>query len=364
MRQDLAHRKMVDARPSAPFISGDSMEFTMVMAHFDAATDSAYISSKDKLQELLHWFGGEPKKIVSNHYMSQDKDLALAMARSELESIYKENRDSFDSAVDRIVKGPQLSENDYNAHVSLYTKLREAQTIVSVSSNPNEFDRRDIIRRILNSRLIHLRTRFWREDKKSRDETGRDFGFDDFMRELNAWISILRAQGVDEEPEDEKKTQQKKPANIHNTSVTQQQRKKQYNSTAQSPPRAQHQLSDSFCPFCRGRHEVANCIELSNQHVDQRVKMLMEKNLCFHCFEPGHRAGSCKNKPRCDSCGGRHATLMHGRKFEERPARSNLSADSVPFRPFRQQNDTQQQAPAPASGANVEGTPAPTAPML
>ena len=187
------------------------------------------------------------------------------------------------------------------------------------------------------------------------------------MRELNAWISILRAQGEDAEPEEQKETkqQQKRPAGINNTSVQQQKKKGLYSGAHNSPPKQQHQLSDTYCPFCRGRHVVANCIELSNQHVDQRVKMLMEKNLCFHCFEPGHRAGTCKNKPQCGECGGRHATLMHGRKFEPRPARSNLSADSLPFRPFRQQNDTQQAPPTSSSGAEgAEGASAPPAPVL
>ena len=124
---------------------------------------SKFISSKGKLRELLHWFAGEPKKIISNHYMARDKDLALAMARSELESIYKQTKDSFDAAIERILQGPQIDENDYAAHVSLYTKLREAQTVINASSNPNEFDRRDIIRKILNARLVHLRTRFWRQ---------------------------------------------------------------------------------------------------------------------------------------------------------------------------------------------------------
>ena len=359
--QDLAHRKMTDARPQIPFKSGNSMEFSMHMALFDAATKSEFISNGDKLQELLHWFEGEPKKIVANHYMSQDKEMALALAKSELESIYKESQDSFDAAIAQITKGKQLHKNDYNGHISLYAQLREAQMVVGASTCSSEFNRRDVIRNILNSRIAHLKQRFWREDQKCHRASGRFFNFNDLLIELNAWIAILRAQGDVYVEDNEKKPQQqqqqqKNSANVANTRVQQQQapqgRKNGYaSSISGSPPRQQQQLSD-FCPFCRGRHEVSACQELGKKSVDERVKMVAEKRLCFHCFQANHIARNCTDKPSCGTCGGKHATLMHGRKFEDpRATRSNLSANSMPFRPFTAPNG---QNSAPPTAASAE----------
>ena len=176
---------------------------------------------------------------------------------------------------------------------------------------------------------------------------------------------------VDVEQEKERSQQQpqqhhKKPANINYTSAQPgNQTKKGYSNKTKSPPKPQPKLSTTPCPFCSTSHEVANCQLLGTKSVDQRVKMLMDKQLCFHCFQPNHTARTCENRPRCDTCNGRHATLLHGRTFEERPARSRLSADSVPFRPFRQQGDAQQQPSTNASNVDpASNDAAPSAPML
>jgi hypothetical protein len=345
--KDLAYRRMVDARPREPFARGSSIDFTMHMALFNAATDDRTLNSGDKLQEMLQWFAGDAKRIVQNHYMSRDKDMALASAISELESIYKESRDSFSATIQRISRGKQIAANDHDGHVALYSELREAQTVVKVSASPDEFNRRDIIRQVLASRLTHLTDRFWREDEKSTRREGRPYGFEDLLREIGIWISILRAKGVDYAAPEKKAPQ---IAAVTSSNVSEKKKSTYNNVVAHSPPKTQPQAVQ--CNLCGTRHSTQDCNVLGEQSVEQRVETLMKKGLCFHCMCPGHSARMCTDKPICAKCGKRHATLLHDRKYDapQQRARSNLSSSALPFRPTTSSTANPSTTPASASG--------------
>ena len=38
---------------------------------------------------------------------------------------------------------------------------------------------------------------------------------------------------------------------------------------------------------------------------------MKEKNLCYGCLKSGHNSKDCRNRHSCDSCKGRHPTLLH-----------------------------------------------------
>ena len=50
-------------------------------------------------------------------------------------------------------------------------------------------------RQLFQSRLAHVSDRFLRAD----DKEGRCFDFDDFLTELQGWLSILRAKNIEED---------------------------------------------------------------------------------------------------------------------------------------------------------------------
>ena len=83
----------------------------------------------------------------------------------------------------------------------------------------------------------------------------------------------------------------------------------------------------------------------------------MEKRLCFHCFGPDHSAKDCKEKPNCDKCGKKHATLLHDRQFK--PKQNN--GDSLTFRQFGRLIPPNEEAiAAAASAAAAAAAAAPT----
>ena len=81
----------------------------------------------------------------------------------------------------------------------------------------------------------------------------------------------------------------------------------------------QQQQPMDICNICGGRHHSQICNVLEAIPVaDDRLKKLAEKRLCFHCFGQAHSAKDCKDKPTCERCGRRHATLLHERTYDKK----------------------------------------------
>ena len=57
----------------------------MMMARFDAATESEAVTAGEKLLELVHWFGGPAKRIVVAQTSRTDKVVAYATARLQMD---------------------------------------------------------------------------------------------------------------------------------------------------------------------------------------------------------------------------------------------------------------------------------------
>ena len=320
--KQLAVNKAKDARPEAPFSGGTSIEYALHMSSFDAATDSDALSAKDKLFELTKWFSGPAGKIIAAHNVHQDKESAYALARSELDVFFSQHRDSFAETLKKVKKGKQIHENDYDAHFELYSDLKEAQMMLIASSQAQEFDRRDVLRDILETRLDHMSNSFWKKDEEKMRTTGSPMSFDDLLVQIQRWMTVLNNKGM----------AHKKPASkiaaISSQASSQATKQTYANRVIESPPKQQ---PTDRCNICSSIHKTQDCIQLTNVNIEARMNLLSQKGLCFHCFEPGHTARSCSNRQTCSICKKRHATLLHDRKYT---SPSKLTANALPFRPM------------------------------
>ena len=349
--KQLALERARDARPAEKFSSGSSVEYTMHMTRFEQATNNSAMDSGERLEELLHWFAGPALKIVRNHSIKPDKAMALAAAKSELDVLFKEHRDSFTSTVKRLIKGKQIDQNDYHEHLKLYSDLREAQMMISSTGNSSEFNRRDVIQDILDHRLSHLADRFYSEDEKSTREKGIVFGFEQFMDEMQRWLTILTNKGLaaGKKPTPQVAAVATKTAAGKKPTYSQQ--------LVNSPPKEQPPLPKRIvekCNICRCNHATDACPKLHDIDTDARVQLLANHRLCFHCFSGNHIARACEDRPQCAKCGKRHATLLHDRKFT--PATATLNPEALTF---RSASDA-----APATPSSSSATPASVNPTI
>ena len=81
--RDMDFDKVEKARPSKPFINGSPLEYARYMSKFESTTNRPTFGSKDKLDELALWFGGDAHHIISTYIspLNKDHDTAFALAK-------------------------------------------------------------------------------------------------------------------------------------------------------------------------------------------------------------------------------------------------------------------------------------------
>ena len=195
---------------------------------------------------------------------------------------------------------------------------------LEASCQVQEFDRRDVLRDILESRLEHMANSFWKKDEEKMRTTGSPMKFNDLLVLIQRWMTVLNNKGMAHK----RPTSKIAAVSSHTSSNP---AKSTYASRLiNSPPKQQ---STERCNICSSIHATEDCLQLVNVDVEARMNLLSSKGLCFHCFESGHQAKNCTKKASlsCKICKKRHATLLHDRKYA---SPSKLSATSLPFRPM------------------------------
>ena len=315
----------------------------MMMARFDAASDTQAVTAGEKLLELVHWFDGPAKRIIVAHTAAMDKRVAFGMARYQMDRLYKANVNTLQTIVSDLAKGKKVGEEDVQGHVEIYAELCEAKTVIDEMMKARTYDEGDVVRRVLEARLTHLANRFWRRNDEQLLLTGTQLGINDLITEVTGWMSILSSRGIQAKPAATSRiaaTTAASGTSSPSTSYAQR--------LSTSPPKQQ---PTCVCGICGSVHETQACNVLINASVEERVNRLHAKGLCFHCFQSGHTAKNCVQRPKCGipNCNKTHATLLHDRKIT-RPA---PNPNALPFRPLQPQAPAVNvSAPAAASGSS------------
>ena len=346
--------KVEKARPSKPFVNGSPLEYARYMSKFDSTTNRPTFGSKDKLDELALWFGGDAHHIISTHITSDtaDHDTAFALAKSELDTLFKGSKDTFSAIVRSIVSGKQLAQYDQDGHLHLYADLKKAEAVAVSIGATDEFERRDVVQQIINARLNHMADRFLLKDEQRLRDTGKQLDFDDLLQEIGSWMWVLRARSSGNVNDPSKKASVAAVTSSASNAPRNNAKGTYATKLANSPPKQQ---SNVTCNVCGGRHSTQECNTLREMSVEKRVEALQQRHLCFHCMVSGHRASTCTHRPTCNICSKKHATLLHDRKFQDKPQQSTLSANALTFRPMPETTSaatTSGQA-APASAAST-----------
>ncbi|XP_023204623.1 uncharacterized protein LOC111611627 [Xiphophorus maculatus] len=80
------------------------------------------------------------------------------------------------------------------------------------------------------------------------------------------------------------------------------------------------------CIFCeKQNHGIQKCWKFNEKPVQERLKFVQTKKLCFGCLQPGHHSKNCKRRSICETCKGKHPTCLH--EDRERANRKEKSND-------------------------------------
>ena len=298
--------EMRAARPREPYGFLEPIDYIIAKTKFQNASSNIELDEMDKVCELANAFTNPAKEIIDGQQLVMKASNMRRVYQTlwkRLDELFETSANPFQSAVDSICKKGKVAENDMKAHQALVATLYKLENVAELCDAIGECDRDTHIRRIINARVPHISTDFWKASARQKAREGVAFGFQDMIDEIKHWV----AWNTSKEPT---KTAQK-PTKVAATAVGPATFKEQLvNAPTQPQP-------TDVCNICGGRHNshICNVLETMTTPED-RVKKLAEKHLCFHCFKPGHSARDCKEKPTCSKCNRKHATLLHDRQFK------------------------------------------------
>ncbi|XP_055622822.1 uncharacterized protein LOC129766324 [Toxorhynchites rutilus septentrionalis] len=82
------------------------------------------------------------------------------------------------------------------------------------------------------------------------------------------------------------------------------------------------------CEFCEGDHFAFKCPSFNALKIDERLKMVRDKRVCFNCLRRGHRGLDCPSYKSCSKCKRRHHSLLH--REGVRPSFNIEKRDTLP----------------------------------
>ena len=78
------------------------------------------------------------------------------------------------------------------------------------------------------------------------------------------------------------------------------------------------------CQFCGKQHTATDCTSVVS--VEERLKYVKSKRLCFNCLGEGHQIVECKSRFRCRHCHNKHHTAICQKKLK-----TSLNPEAMPF---------------------------------
>ena len=369
----LAQQQAKEARPIKKFEDGGSMEFRGVLQRFQTAVNIPGLSTKQKMIELSHWFGGVAGSLIASYSAEDDSQSALDDIIAELCFLFGGNSDTMVPIIRNLKAGKIVPETDYKAHLNFYAELVQAESQAKAMLQRQQLDNPDTLAEIMEARLKHSAMTWWREDLKCQQERNQRYNFNDLKKLVQDAIYILGSRKALEAPpaprvnatetssqpqpqqsQDQQQQQlsrrqlrqqrQQQRLQMQQESNQHQQEPQQGPCSHQAPPtqplrtlanvlKESPPKTQQKCNACDGPHATELCKLLWSLEMEPRVEKARERKLCFKCLSLGHNGRGCPNPPpTCGTCNKvGHHTMFHGRPFKK--PESNLSVNATSFQP-------------------------------
>ena len=78
-----------------------------------------------------------------------------------------------------------------------------------------------------------------------------------------------------------------------------------------SKPKTSFPACKYNCPLCKESHYAWACSVFKSKTLAQRKEHVQTHSLCQNCLKPGHNQTECNSRYTCQTCAGKHNTLIH-----------------------------------------------------
>lgn len=314
------HFKDTSFRPASrlpeiplPSFKGDFQYWPTFRDRFSALVgDRADIPKIDKMQHLIGCLHGSASDAIRNIPVSADN---YELAWSTLSSRFHRPRLVANALIEKLINAPVSSQetlSDLNNFVSNFSESISLLNALKID---------DLGSFIMFSMAFRCLPASTRKLFESSDHS--DFPpVTDLLTFVESRVTILEIAG-----DHQKKPNNRLAAPPQGHSVVKRNTFKQ-NPTSLIISKPSNSKIES-CSHCHGKHTITVCRKFASMSVLDRNTWARENGVCYTCLSANHWANKCTSRLRCDTCSGKHHTLLHGfssrHKSESGPSSSDAS---------------------------------------
>lgn len=307
--------------PEPPVFKGDSLQFVSWKLSFQTLIDGKDLSSPEKMFFLQRYLGGSALKAVEGFFYSMTDDSykgAWALLEERFGHTFK-IQEAFRDKLNSWSKIGGFNSQALQEYADFLKACKEAMTHIpglKVLDDCKENQK-------LSSKLPDWAASRWnRQVSRSLEEKRQYPLFEDFVSFVSkeamiacnpiSSVTALKALSAN----DDKKDTRSRKKDRSTTLVT---------SADSTDTKVGRQISkDRFCKFCKqSTHFLARCSELQKKSISDRLKFVKENRLCFGCLWQGHSSKDCQRRHTCDTCKGKHPTMLHQDRPKKKPEPSS-----------------------------------------
>ena len=295
--------------PEPSVFTGDPIQFIEWKASFTSLIDKKNIASADKLHYLKKYVGGPALKTLDGIFYRSDEE-AYKNAWNRLNQRYGQPFVIQRAFREKLAKWPKIHPRDaegLRAFADFLQSCQEAMPYVKGLDILNDCEENQK----LVQKLPDWTAAQWNRKVTQVMRDAQEFpNFQDFVIFIvteaeivcNPITSFHALHSSETNSENRHLKERKSKSSVfHTQTVTQNETHGQLK-TGSKPP----------CMFCHdNKHHLHRCPEFKEKSLEERRRYVKEKKLCYGCLKSGHNVKDCRIRHSCDSCKGRHPTLLH-----------------------------------------------------
>ena len=284
-----------EIRPATKYSGGKKVDFAKQMKLVETAFETPGLSSRQKLQELRHYFGGSAFELIEADTLRKDSTRALEDALEKLRLKFGVRQETATEMLEGMLVGKAIGEKDNDAFLMFYAKLTSVYQLAQETGRAHDFEGRTVVEVILYKKLPFLQRRWCKKAVRYTAATRMDLGFADFLEFLNEEHAVAEMMT-------------RSTANAQAVQRTAQMAKVAVTSAERA---AAKPAEKEACSMCKASHSLIACTAFRNASAEEKRRACISGRICYRCLMPGHGQRSCKDGGSCSSCGQNHHTLIH-----------------------------------------------------
>ncbi|KAI3351066.1 hypothetical protein L3Q82_005633 [Scortum barcoo] len=298
-----------------PFVfSGDPIRFFEWKAAFTSLIDQRAITPAEKLYYLKKYVGGPARQVLDGTFYRNDND-AYQDAWNKLNCRFGQPFAIQRAFRERLTSWPKIHPKDAEGlrnFSDFLNACQDAMPHIKGLEILNDCEE--------NQKLIHklpdwAASRWNRQVTQSLNENQEFPSFKDFALFLSTEAEIacnpitslhaLRSSDSSSDKKCLRDTKRNRASVLATHMVTDGEKQRSDQRKVKTP-----------CTLCQdNRHQLHACPKFTKMSLVERRNYVKDKKLCYGCLKPGHSAKDCRHRHFCETCKGKHPTVLHDDDF-------------------------------------------------